>query len=80
MIEKYIQKLIDELYSRGYSRKTIKTYLTGFNVFYRFLKKQVNYANNEDFKKFKIFLIDKNTEPKTINTYLASIKFFYRNI
>jgi len=74
------EKIKDELLSRGFSEKTIKTYLTGFKAFYYFLNKELRYAGKDDFRNFKLYLIRKRFEPKTINTYLAAALFFYRNI
>jgi integrase/recombinase XerD len=78
--EIYIEKLKEELLSRGFTQKTIKTYVTGLRVFSNFLRKELRYANSLDFRNFKLILIRKGCEPKTINTYLAAVRFFYRNL
>jgi len=76
----YEEKLKQELLSRGFSYATFKTYAVGLNEFERFLKKELRYAKNDDFRDFKLFLREKKFATKTINSYLAAIKFFYRNI
>ena len=76
----YLDKLNDELYANGYSKQTIKTYLAGMKSFGAFFTKEFRYAKNNDFQQYKIYLRNRRLEPKTINTYLASVRFFYRQI
>lgn len=76
----YEERLKQELLSRGFSHATFKTYAVGLNEFERFLKKELRYAKNDDFRDFKLFLREKKFATKTINSYLAAVKFFYRNI
>ncbi|MBI2135582.1 tyrosine-type recombinase/integrase [Candidatus Woesearchaeota archaeon] len=76
----YEERLKQELLSRGFSHATFKTYSTGMNEFAGFLKKELRYAKNDDFRDFKLFLREKKFATKTINSYLAAVKFFYRNV
>ena len=75
----YEYKLEMELRSLGFSRQTIKTYMQGFKAFLHFINKDLRYVKTEDFKRFKIHLLS-GLKPKTVNTYLAPVKFFYMNI
>ena len=80
MITKYVEKLKEELVVRNCSRKTILTYIIGLQTFWRFFRKPLHLANQNNFREFKLHLLNKKKEPKTINTYLAGVKFFYKNI
>lgn len=75
----YEYKLEQEMKSLGFSRQTITTYMQGFKVFLNFIDKDLRYVKTEDFKHYKVHLQSK-LKAKTVNTYLAAVKFFYRNI
>ena len=74
----HIQKLELELKSRGYSKKTVKSYL--FHVS-KFLSKNPSFktTTNEDLQKYIVSRTGKE-DPLTTNLHIAAIKFFYRNV
>lgn len=64
-----------ELELRGYSKKTIKSYLYYNFDFIDFIKKRPNYVSVSDIKKYLIYNINK--KPRTINLIISSLKFYY---
>ena len=79
MNTKYFEKVRDELLAQNCSRKTVQTYNIGLMRFSKFIKKPFYKGTLIDINKFKIYLL-KSLEPKTVNTYLASVLFLYREI
>jgi len=80
MVQKYLQKTSDELKIRNYSQKTIKSYIFCLKDFFYYLK--TNFENPQ-IVKIKQFLLNKQNQgysAQTINLYLNSIKFFYREV
>ncbi|HII17165.1 TPA: tyrosine-type recombinase/integrase [Candidatus Woesearchaeota archaeon] len=73
-------KLMEELQSRNCSKVTIATYVTRARIFIHWLDKPLHHAGIEDIRQFRLFLLKNEKEPKTINTYLAAVKFYYREI
>ncbi|MCK4968856.1 MAG: tyrosine-type recombinase/integrase, partial [Candidatus Aenigmarchaeota archaeon] len=74
----HIQQLELELKSRGYSRKTVKSYL--FHI-KEFILKNPNYktTTNKDIQKYIVSRSIKE-DHLTTNLHIAAIKFFYRNV
>ncbi len=77
----YYLKLIEkELKYRDYSLKTIKSYLRCIKEYLEFIKPNFKYLNESKVKSFLINKQDNKYSPQTINLYLNSIKFFYREV
>ncbi|HII17339.1 TPA: tyrosine-type recombinase/integrase [Candidatus Woesearchaeota archaeon] len=74
------EKLREELQSRNYSKETITTYAAGAKIFFHWLDKPSHHAGIEDLRQFRLYLLKNEREPTTINTYLAALKFYYREI
>lgn len=78
--EELLSKIENELKLRNYSRKTIKSYLICLTDYFQYIK---NVSKNPDtvlIKKYLLEKIDKGQSSQTINLYLNSIKYFYREI
>lgn len=73
-------KIKNELKLRGYSRKTIKSYIICLTDYFRFIK---NVKKDPDVNLIKKYLLEKKERGQsgqTINLYLNAIKYFYREI
>jgi len=78
-MNKYLELLEKELRLRNYSPRTIKSYKQCLADFFDYLRVDLD---SLDLNKIKEYLLKKqNTmSPQTINLYLNSIKFFYRDV
>lgn len=79
-MQSFLIKTKEELLLRNYSQKTIKSYLICLKDYFLFLRNDFDKISEE---KIRIFLLNKqakNYSPQTINLYLNSIKFFYREV
>ncbi len=73
-----LEKLETELKLRGYSKTTLKAYITNNQAFLSFIKKTPDQVKSEDLKKYFAFLIsEKNLKPASVSLAISSIKFFY---
>ena len=76
-----LDKLETELKIRGFSMRTIDTYLFHAKKFLDFIKKEPNSATEEDAKKYVAHLmVNKKYRPGSVNLALSSLKFFYNEI
>ena len=68
----------DELILKGYSSKTVRSYLGHFRRFEEFLDKPVTDINADNIKSYMYYLIhDKETSHSFANQALSSIKFLW---
>lgn len=72
----YIQRLELELKSRGFSAKTIKSYLFHVSCF---LSRLGTNTSQEEIQKYFVHLSEKS-DPRTVNLRISAVKFFYRNV
>ena len=80
LLTELLQKIENELKLRNYSRKTIKSYLICLADYFRYAK---DVTKNPDIGLIKKYLLEKQSRgqaSQTINLYLNSIKYFYREI
>jgi site-specific recombinase XerD len=80
--ESYLKETETELKLRGYSAKTIKSYLGCISGYFKSYKtnRDVGKIDIAHIKKFLLAKQAKKNSPQTINLYLNAIKFFYRDI
>ncbi len=77
----YLKPLKDELTIRKYSLKTIKSYLTYNSNFLFFCDKKPEEVNNEDVKKYLLYLVDeKLAAVSTLNIAINALKFYYGKV
>jgi len=69
-----------ELKIRGFSQKTVKSYLLYNKLFLRYINKSPKLVNNEDIRQYLAFLKDKNCSNATINVAINALKFYYTQI
>ncbi len=80
-MENYLKKLEVELKLRGFSQKTLDTYLSNVRLFLDRIKKDPIETEEEDLKLYFAELIsDKQLSPRSIAVKKSSIKFFYDNV
>lgn len=76
-----LSKLETELKIRGFSQKTVETYLFHNRKFLGFVKKEPQSVNEEDAKLYTAYLIsERKQRPASVNLALSSLKFFYNEI
>lgn len=79
--EDIYNQLKDELILKGYSYKTIKSYLGHISRFIDFIEKPIGEIKTEDMKEYLIYLVDdKETSHSFANQAISAIKFFWMNI
>jgi len=69
-----------ELRIRGYSKKTIKSYLHGLKKYFTFKKSEPESLDTENIKNFLLFSEKNGASAQTRNLLLNAIKFYYQNI
>jgi len=77
---KILEKVKNLLRLRGYSSKTIKSYLFYISEYLEFSKNKNIKDKNKAIEKFLLTKQDKGNSPQTINLALNSIKFLYREV
>ena len=75
-----IYNLQREMLRRGYSPRTIQTYIFCIKNFLKFCKKDLNQINKTDIKSYVDKYVDKNSAGNTINVHLNAIKFLFEEI
>ena len=76
-----LDKLETELKIRGFSQKTVDSYMLHNQQFLNFVKKEPEKIEEQDIKNYLAYLIsDKKYKPRSTNLALSSLKFFYHNL
>ncbi|MCK5476495.1 MAG: tyrosine-type recombinase/integrase [Candidatus Aenigmarchaeota archaeon] len=79
-ISKFLNKFEIEMKSRGFSRKTQKSYDFFVNDFFRYTKKHPKECTEDDVKTYLAHLKDKNYTNTTLNLAISSLKFFFETV
>ena len=79
-MQQLLQKTSDELRLKYYSKRTIKSYLQCLTDYFNYKKNDWKHLDVENIRSFLLEKQSRNYAPQTINLYLNSIKFFYREI
>ncbi len=79
-MQKILQQTEEELKLKGYSQKTIKSYLTNIKKYFIFAKKRGLKTKEKAIKSFLINLQEKGLSSSSVNLALNAIKFFYRHV
>ena len=69
-----------ELKIRGFSPRTIDSYLTYNRLFLEFSKKSPREVTNNDIRAYLEYLKDKGCANSTLNVSLNALKFYYKGI
>ena len=75
-----LNNLERELKIRGFSPRTVKSYLLQNKSFLNFIKKSPKEISNDDIRQYLLFLKNKNCTNSTLNVALNALKFYYRQI
>jgi len=75
-----IYNLERELKIRGFSQKTVKSYLYYNKNLLKYNDKSPKFVNTDDIKEYLLFLKNKNLSNATINVAINAIKFYYTQI
>jgi len=65
---------------RGYSERTLKTYLYSINKFLKFTDKPINKISKRDARLFLEYLSENEKAGNTMNTYHMAIKFLFQDV
>jgi len=79
-LKEILNKIEDELKLRGYSKKTIKSYLSCLTDYFQYIKVVKKDPDVSIIKKYLLNKKEKGQSGQTINLYLNAIKYFYREI
>lgn len=79
-MQEYLDKVKIELKYRNYSPKTVKAYLSCLEEYLNYLGANFKFINENKIKEFLFNKQNKGYSPQTVNLYLNSIKFFYRDV
>jgi site-specific recombinase XerD len=72
--------LEQELRIRGFSPRTIQSYVLYNKLFLQFADKSPKLVTNDDIRQYLISLKDKDCANSTLNVALNALKFYYRQI
>jgi integrase/recombinase XerD len=79
-IDECLQLLKVEMKIRNYSKYTQANYYNYAKKYFEFKKVQLKSYDEFSFKSFVSHLLDKKLAPQTINLYINSVNFFYRDV
>lgn len=75
-----LASLAQELIIRGFSRRTIKSYLSHNQKFLDFIGKSAKEATAQDIKDFLLYLKSQNYSNTSLNNVISALKFYYEQI
>ncbi|RJQ34294.1 integrase [Candidatus Parcubacteria bacterium] len=75
-----LASLAQELIIRGFSRRTIQSYLSHNQRFLDWLGKSAKEATSQDIKDYLLYLKSQNYSNTSLNSVISSLKFYYRQI
>jgi len=77
-----LQKFINQLHLKSYSKNTIRTYTNEFSQFLSFLgSKKANTASTEDIKQFLLHCLNVQNMPEnSVHSKINGIKFYYEQV
>jgi len=79
-LQELLAKIENELKLRGYSRKTMKSYIICLTDYFKFIKNVKKDPDINSIKKYLLKKQERGQSGQTINLYLNAIKYFYREI
>jgi len=69
-----------ELKIRGFSRKTVKSYLYYNRNFLNYARKSPKGINNKDIKKYSEYLADRQVSIVSLSLVINALKFYYTQV
>lgn len=77
MIDEKLKTLNAEMILRGFSKRTISSYLYWNSEFLKWIKKDARAVSNSDINSYLLHLNSKNFEPNTLHLCVACLNFYY---
>lgn len=75
-----LASLAQELIIRGFSRRTIKSYLAHNQHFLEFVGKSARAVDSQDVKNYLLYLKSQNYTNTSLNQVISALKFYYGQI
>lgn len=75
-----LASLAQELIIRGFSRRTIKSYLSHNQRFLEWVAKSAKEVSSQDIKNYLLYLKSQNYTNTSLNSVISSLKFYYGQI
>jgi len=75
-----LEKLETELKLRGFSEKTVSSYIFHNQKFLDFIKKQPDEIETDDIKQYIAHLMTKKLKPSSINLTICALRFYYEQV
>lgn len=76
--EQILEKMLEDMSYRGYTKNTKDTYIRNVKVFMRYYTKPIEELTEEDILKFMKYLSEeRKLKNRTVNIYNSSIRFMY---
>ncbi len=72
--------LAQELIIRGFSKRTVKSYLAQNQKFLDFCSKSAREVDSQDIKNFLLFLKGQNYTNTSLNLVISALKFYYEQV
>lgn len=76
----FLFALGQELVIRGFSKRTIKTYLEQNKNFLEFIKKSAKEVNAQDIKDYLLYLKGRGMTNTSLNLVISALKFYYQQV
>lgn len=80
LVIELLEKLETELKIRGFSSKTVKTYISHNKKFLEFNGKDVENIGEDDIKAYMAHLMDLGQKPASVSLAMSALKFMYDEI
>ncbi len=75
-----LTSLAQELIIRGFSKRTIKSYLSHNQRFLDFVGKSAREVNGQDIRNYLLYLKSQNYTNTSLNQVISALKFYYEQI
>lgn len=79
-LQELLAKIENELKLRNYSRKTIKSYSACLRDYFKYIKTVSKDPDADKIKQYLLLKQEGGQSSRTVNLYLMSIKYFYKEI
>jgi len=76
----FLKKMLEDLYLKDYSPKTIDNYLRCVTQYFIYFGEVPKFVDELRIREFLLNLRDKGRAPQTVNLHLNAIKYFYKHI
>ena len=75
-----LANLAQELIIRGFSKRTIKSYLSHNQRFLDFVGKSAREVSSQDIKNYLLYLKGQNYSNTSLNSVISALKFYYSQL